>query len=377
MLDLAFKHYNREDDTYFRFDKFGLAADYVEKLVQQGSLVNLETDAKRREFIYKRIIENYGSAHKEILDVLDPKYIDMYLIKKMIYLYAMQPVYKDTSNAVIQAEKNINILPKGFAKLKQAVMNDLEKSEYSHEIFGYKIGLNERFCRMMEALGIRSTLYRQPYLLGGLYLETARKDFEQSGRKYLDNFTLTDLLIGEGGEKYYKMLSKDDKEYVDNNLMAYANVNKPYFLSRLKDDNLDLYTVMMLQEINYDTRENKKILVRLDKEQEKITHKIQQLKPNEVNGAELKKLQNLSEAIKETRSVLFTKVVKKTEIAKNLTGVPDKSAVQAVPQNAEKTEKVQIRRKNKQVEDKLEVKAKEFAGKSIAERIALQKQRLR
>ncbi len=105
LLDLAFKHYNRQDNAYSRFDKFGLAAEYVEKLVRSGSLVNLETDLKRREFIYKRIIENYNSAHKEILDVLDPKYIDSYLIRKMIYLYAMQPVYKDTSNAVTQAEK--------------------------------------------------------------------------------------------------------------------------------------------------------------------------------------------------------------------------------------------------------------------------------
>lgn len=105
LLDLASKHYNRQDDTYFQFDKFGLAANYVEKLVRSGSLVNLETDLKRREFIYKRIIENYSSAHKEILEVLDPKYIDEYLIRKMIYLYAMQPVYKDTSNAVNQAEK--------------------------------------------------------------------------------------------------------------------------------------------------------------------------------------------------------------------------------------------------------------------------------
>lgn len=101
------------------------------------------------------------------------------------------------------------------------------------------------------------------------------------------------------------------------------------------------------------------------------------MKPKESDGDELKKLQNLSEAIKKTRSVLFTKVVKKTEIAKNLMGVPDKSALQVVPQNAEKTEKTQIRRKNKQVEDKLEIRAKEFVGKSIAERIALQKQRLR
>lgn len=375
LLASAFKHYNRQDGMYERFDKFELAADYVEKLVQQGSLVNLETDRKRREFIYKRIIENYGLAHKEILDVLDPKYIDRYLIKKMMYLYGMMPDYKDTSNAVTQAEKNINILPKGYIKLKQAVMNDLEKSEYSHEKFGYKLGLNERFCRMMKAFGIKRYLYSQPEFLGGLYLATARKDFEQSGLKYLDDTALTAVLIEKGGEKYYKMLSKDDKEYVDNNLLGAANVHKQYFLSRLKDDNLDLYTVQMLQEINYSTRESKKILVRLDKEQEKITHKIQQLKQNESDGDELKELQNLSEAIKETHSALFTKVVKKIETAKNLIGLPNKSAVQAVPQNAEKVEKAQIRRKNKQVEDKLAVKEKEFTGKSIAEKIFLQKQR--
>ncbi len=60
---------------------------------------------------------------------------------------------------------------------------------------------------------------------------------------------------------------------------------------------------------------------------------------------------------------------------KELMGVPDKSALQAVPQNAEKAEKAQIRRKNKQVEDKLEVKEKEFAGKSNAEKVGLQKKR--
>ena len=99
------------------------------------------------------------------------------------------------------------------------------------------------------------------------------------------------------------------------------------------------------------------------------------MKQNESDGDELKELQNLSEAIKETHSALFTKVVKKIETAKNLIGLPNKSAVQAVPQNAEEVEKAQIRRKNKQVEDKLAVKEKEFTGKSIAEKIFLQKQR--
>ena len=63
------------------------------------------------------------------------------------------------------------------------------------------------------------------------------------------------------------------------------------------------------------------------------------------------------------------------EAVKKLVGVPDKTAVQTVPQNAEKAKKAQIRRQNKQVEDKLATKEKTFAGKSDAEKIGLQKQR--
>lgn len=49
--------------------------------------------------------------------------------------------------------------------------------------------------------------------------------------------------------------------------------------------------------------------------------------------------------------------------------------MQAVPQSAEKAEKAQIRKQNKQVEDKLATKEKTFAGKSDAEKVGLQKQR--
>ena len=58
-----------------------------------------------------------------------------------------------------------------------------------------------------------------------------------------------------------------------------------------------------------------------------------------------------------------------------MVGVPDKSALQAVHPGAEKTEKAQIRRQNKQVEDKLAAKEKDFAGKSDVEKVGLQKKR--
>lgn len=93
------------------------------------------------------------------------------------------------------------------------------------------------------------------------------------------------------------------------------------------------------------------------------------------NTNELKDLTQRNNFIEQARERIQEKETQKKEAVKKLVGVPDKTAVQAVPQNAEKAEKAQIRKQNKQVEDKLATKEKTFAGKSDAEKVGLQKQR--
>ena len=90
---------------------------------------------------------------------------------------------------------------------------------------------------------------------------------------------------------------------------------------------------------------------------------------------ELDELTNRDNDIEQARARILEKEAKKKEAVKELVGVPDKSALQAVHPDAEKTEKAQIRRQNKQVEDKLAAKEKDFAGKSDAEKVGLQKKR--
>lgn len=93
------------------------------------------------------------------------------------------------------------------------------------------------------------------------------------------------------------------------------------------------------------------------------------------NTNELKDLTQRNNFIEQARERIQEKETQKKEAVKKLVGVPDKTAVQAVPQSAEKAEKAQIRQQNKQVEDKLATKEKTFAGKSDAEKVGLQKQR--
>lgn len=94
-----------------------------------------------------------------------------------------------------------------------------------------------------------------------------------------------------------------------------------------------------------------------------------------VNEREFDDLTQRNNFIEQARERIQEKETQKKEAVKKLVGVPDKTAVQAVPQNAEKAEKAQIRKQNKQVEDKLATKEKDFAGKSDAEKVGLQKQR--
>lgn len=93
------------------------------------------------------------------------------------------------------------------------------------------------------------------------------------------------------------------------------------------------------------------------------------------NTNELKDLTQRNNFIEQARERIQEKETQKKEAVKKLVGVPDKTAVQTVPQSAEKAEKAQIRKQNKQVEDKLATKEKTFAGKSDAEKVGLQKQR--
>lgn len=504
----------------------------VKGLIQNGSMINLKTSNENREVISKAIINNEYRYVLKNLEALKPEYLNEEMLKRLATKYAPAQQYKDTKGAKTQAEKNVNILPKGYQNFKKAVLNLINKQDkYDRTRYGEERGLNERYLEVCKKIDVSEGIARNPKCMAGLYLETARKDIEEGRAERLDKAALADVLKHDDG-KYLDMLPQEfaqkNKSLIEQSLPEKVKI-------RLAEQNVAgayNFSIASLGERNRTTKENKKILKNLETEQEKIAPKIdylqkdkeeieqlqqtatakynifaaeennakaifslqdcydsikrlikegkdaeqilskeavekviaerlegknsilqmpqegslpimfgrkeekerreklankitefnqrmdsvvpylkkeyageilssdaynQALKKTETtkqeynnaaynhssrlisqgrqNTNELKDLTQRNNFIEQARERIQEKETQKKEAVKKLVGVPDKTAVQTVPQNAEKAEKAQIRRQNMQVEDKLATKEKDFAGKSDAEKVGLQKQR--
>lgn len=531
LLNLAAPAYSKE-----RYDgsdpKTSISSMCVKGLIQNGSMINLKTSNENREVISKAIINNEYRYVLKNLEALKPEYLNEEMLKRLATKYAPAQQYKDTKNAKTQAEKNVNILPKGYHKFKKAVLNLINKQDkYDRTRYGEERGLNERYLEVCKKINVAENIARNPKCMAGLYLETARKDIEEGRAERLDKAALADVLKHDDG-KYLAMLPQEfaqkNKSLIEQSLPEKVKI-------RLAEQNVAgayNFSIASLGERNRTTKENKKLVENLNAEQEKIAPKIdylqkdkeeieqlqqtatakynifaaeennakaifslqdcydsikrlmkegkdaeqilskeavekviaerlegknsilqmpqegslpimfgrkeekerreklankitefnqrmdsvvpylkkeyageilspdaynQALKKTETtkqeynnaaynhssrlisqgrqNTNELEDLTQRNNFIEQARERIQEKETQKKEAVKKLVGVPDKTAVQTVPQNAEKAEKAQIRRQNKQVEDKLATKEKTFAGKSDAEKVGLQKQR--
>lgn len=531
LLNLAAPAYSKE-----RYDgsdpKTSISSMCVKGLIQNGSMINLKTSNENREVISKAIINNEYRYVLKNLEALKPEYLNEEMLKRLATKYAPAQQYKDTKGAKTQAEKNVNILPKGYHKFKKAVLNLINKQDkYDRTRYGEERGLNERYLEVCKKIDVSEGIARNPKCMAGLYLETARKDIEEGRAERLDKAALADVLKHDDG-KYLAMLPQEfaqkNKSLIEQSLPEKVKI-------RLAEQNVAgayNFSIASLGERNRTTKENKKILKNLETEQKKIEPKIdylqkdkeeiEQLKqtatakynifaaaennakaifslqdcydsikrlmkegkdaeqilskeavekviaerlegknsilqmpqegslpimfgrkeekerreklankitefnqrmdsvvpylkkeyageilsPDAYNQAlkktettkqeynnaaynhssrlisqgrqntnELEDLTQRNNFIEQARERIQEKETQKKEAVKKLVGVPDKTAVQTIPQNAEKAEKAQIRKRNKQVEDKLATKEKTFAGKSDAEKVGLQKQR--
>ncbi len=512
--------------------KTSISSMCVKGLIQNGSMINLRTSNENREVISKALMNNEYRYVLKNLEALKTEYLNEEMLTILARKYAPAQQYKDTKGAKTQAEKNVNILPKGYHNFKKAVLNLINKQDkYDRTRYGEERGLNERYLEVCKKIDVSEGIARNPKCMAGLYLETARKDIEEGRAERLDKAALADVLKHDDG-KYLDMLPQEfaqkNKSLIEQSLPEKVKI-------RLAEQNVAgayNFSIASLGERNRTTKENKKILKNLETEQKKIEPKIdylqkdkeeiEQLKqtatakynifaaeennakaifslqdcydsikrlmkegkdaeqilskeavekviaerlegknsilqmpqegslpimfgrkeekerreklankitefnqrmdsvvpylkkeyageilsPDAYNQAlkktettkqeynnaaynhssrlisqgrqntnELEDLTQRNNFIEQARERIQEKETQKKEAVKKLVGVPDKTAVQTVPQNAEKAEKAQIRRQNMQVEDKLATKEKTFAGKSDAEKVGLQKQR--
>ena len=512
--------------------KTSISSMCVKGLIQNGSMINLKTSNENREVISKAIMNNEYRYVLKNLEALKTEYLNEEMLTILAQKYAPVQQYKDTKGAKTQAEKNVNILPKGYHNFKKAVLNLINKQDkYDRTRYGEERGLNERYLEVCKKIDVSEGIARNPKCMAGLYLETARKDIEEGRAARLDKTALSDVLKHDDG-KYLAMLPQ---EFVQKNKSLIEHSLPEKVKIRLAEQNVAgayNFSIASLGERNRTTKENKKLVENLNAEQEKIAPKIDYLQkdkeeieqlqqtatakynifeaeennakaifslqdgydsikrlmkegkdaeqilskeavekviaerlegknsilqmpqegslpimfgrkeekerreklankitefnqrmdsvvpylkkeyageilsPDAYNQAlkkaetteqeydnaaynhlsrlisqgrqntnELEDLTQRNNFIEQARERIQKRETQKKEAVKKLVGVPDKTAVQAVPQNAEKAEKAQIRKQNKQVEDKLATKEQTFAGKSDAEKVGLQKQR--
>ena len=531
LLNLSAPAYSKE--YYGRNNpQTDIAAMCVKGLIQNGSMLNLKTYTENREIISKAILNCEYRYRIKNLEALKPEYLNEEMLAKLAEKYAPAPQYKDTKNAKTQAEKNANILPKGYHNFKKAVLNLINKQDkYDRTRYGEERGLNERYLEVCKKINVAEGVARNSKCMAGLYLETARKDIEEGRAARLDKAALSDVLKNDDG-KYLALLPQEFAQ--KNKSLIEQSLPEKVKISLAEQNIAGAYNsnIASLDRRSRTTRENKKIVENLDAEQEKIAPKIdylqkdkeemellnkdvtakynvfaaeennakaiyslqdgydsikrylkddkeseQTLSPEAVekviaerlegknsvlqmpeegslplmfgrkeekerreklagkitefnqrmdtvtpylkkeyageillkdaynqalretetakqvynnaardysarlinqgrqNESELNNLTERNNFIEEVRDRIQEKENKKKEAVKKLVGVPDKTAVQAVPQNAEKAAKAKIRQQNKQVKDKLAAKEKDFAGKFEAEKISFQKQR--
>ena len=512
--------------------KTSISSMCVKSLVQNGSMINLRTSNENREVISKALMNNEYRYVLKNLEALKTEYLNEEMLTILARKYAPAQQYKDTKGAKTQAEKNVNILPKGYQNFKKAVLNLINKQDkYDRTRYGEERGLNERYLEVCKKINVAENIARNSKCMAGLYLETARKDIEEGRVARLDKTALSDVLKHDDG-KYLAMLPQ---EFVQNNKDLIENSLPKNVKISLAEQNVAgayNFSIASLGERNRTTKENNKILKNLETEQKKIEPKIdylqkdkeeiEQLKqtatakynifaaeennakaifslqdgydsikrlmkegkdaeqilskeavekviaerlegknsilqmpqegslpimfgrkeekerreklankitefnqrmdsvvpylkkeyageilsPDAYNQAlkktettkqeynnaaynhssrlisqgrqntnELEDLTQRNNFIEQARERIQEKEIKKKDVVKKLAGVTDKSAIQAVPQSAEKAEKARIREQNKQVEDELAAKEKTFVGKSDAEKVSLQKQR--
>ena len=118
LLNLSAPAYSKE--YYGRNNpQTDIAAMCVKGLIQNGSMLNLKTYTENREIISKAILNCEYRYRIKNLEALKPEYLNEEMLAKLAEKYAPAPQYKDTKGAKTQAEKNANILPKGYHNFKK------------------------------------------------------------------------------------------------------------------------------------------------------------------------------------------------------------------------------------------------------------------
>jgi len=245
-------------------DQFHDSARQFMREMPTYQLLNFETkEPGFREFIDQQNFGNYKYSDKRIdmLKRIDPDKITEATLATMIKL--ARPEKKDTTNAKTQAEKNANILPMYYMKVRDALLRLVEKQEiHDRNNHGALKTLSQRYKEVTtKLLGLSwediNKYYTKQSLIMDTYLMTLQRDVIDGNAEKLSPAELQIVLDNDKTGFYIR---KIDRKLLNQTKVRLTEKQNAIFAAQ--DENNTQYAI---KNKHLSSRDKREALNRLEK----------------------------------------------------------------------------------------------------------------
>ncbi len=195
------------------------ATMFIREALSEDKLLNYgKASGEFRKLINESVFYNGNGKAQERLGKLKAEFYTPELLSEVLkknYIPAASHIVRDTSRAKTQAEKNVNILPPYYTKVRDALLRFAEKEEiHDRNNYGQLKSLTQRYQEMCARLtGARDWQSIPQEIKNGImkdgYLYAAQKDIIDGNAGKLAAETLQMVLDGDRDNFYIRRIPQD------------------------------------------------------------------------------------------------------------------------------------------------------------------------
>ena len=191
------------------------ATSFIRDILSAGQALNYEQASPEFRKLINEAVFYDGSRVREKLGRMKTKFYTPELLAEVLkkrYIPSMESVYNNTEKAKTQAEKNANILPSYYTKVRDALLKFAEKEEiHDRQNYGQLKSLTQRYQEMCARLtGARDWQSIPQEIKDGVMkdgcLAAARKDILAGNAEKLSAETLQTVLERDKDNFYIRRI---------------------------------------------------------------------------------------------------------------------------------------------------------------------------
>ena len=191
------------------------ATSFIRDILSAGQALNYEQASPEFRKLINEAVFYDGSRVREKLGRMKTKFYTPELLAEVLkkrYIPSMESVYNNTEKAKTQAEKNANILPSYYTKVRDALLKFAEKEEiHDRQNYGQLKSLTQRYQEMCARLtGARDWQSIPQEIKDGVmkdgFLAAAQKDILAGNAEKLSAETLQTVLERDKDNFYIRRI---------------------------------------------------------------------------------------------------------------------------------------------------------------------------